>query len=90
MPRVYMSDADRQAAAEQRENEVFSLAIRTAKGRLLRTEDDMRLQAGISKPTYTRLKNPEHVSGASFGLVRALAHIVRLTPQEWLRLGGYD
>lgn len=89
MPKVFLTDESRAAEEERRQNEVFSLALRTARGRLGLYDKELQARTNTSKSFVSNLKRPEHVSLARFGAIRALAHEIRLSADDWLRLGGY-
>ena len=89
MPKVYLLPDERKKAALERQNEVFACALRTAKGRLRRTDDEISKAVGISRASLIRMKHAEHVGSAGFQSVRAVAHEIKMTPDEWLRLGGF-
>ena len=89
MPRVYLSDYERQLAAERRQNDVIALAVRTNKGRNGLTDQELAEQCGRSRCAISRYKRPEGVAVATFENVRRLAHAVKMTPEEWLKAGGF-
>ena len=89
MPKIHLTQASREEAFERECNDVFCLSLRTNYGRTGVYDRDIAASAGIGKATMTRLKKPEDVGRAGFGMIRKLAHLIRMSPDEWLRLGGY-
>ena len=89
MPKVYLTDRSRAEAAEQAQNEVFALALRTARGRTGKTNVVLCASVDISRDCICRLKHADNVGSARFETIRRLAHEMGLSAEEWLRLGGY-
>lgn len=90
MPRVYLSAEARVAAQEARELDKLSELVRTCKGRTRRNDEDTAKEAGMSRNTFSRAKSPEVVGAMSLRAARRLAHAVGCTPEDWLRIGGFD
>ena len=84
-----MTQASREEAFERKCNDVFCLSLRTNYGRTGVYDQDIAASAGIGTATMTRVKMPEDVGRAGLGPIRKLAHLIRMSPDEWLRLGGY-
>ena len=89
MPKVYIGAQARAEATEHKQNEAFTWAVKTAKARIGKTYVEAANTVGISRNTVTRLTREEAVSNAKFGVIRSLAHEVKMTKEEWLRLGGF-
>lgn len=89
MPKVYLTAQARAEAAELRQNEAFTMAVKTVRARTEKTYTDVAEAVGLNRNTITALTKVEAVSKAQFGRVRAVAHAVKMTKEEWLRLGGF-
>lgn len=89
MPRVYIGAQARAEAAEHKQNEAFTWAVKTVKARLGKTYVETANAVGISRNTITHLTKEAAVSKAQFGVIRSIAHEVKMTKEEWLRLGGF-
>ena len=89
MPKVFLSDRDREAERERRQNEVFSLALRTARGRLGIYDKEIQAKANVCRSSLYAMKKAENVGSTQFSSVRRVAHEIRLSADEWLKLGGY-
>lgn len=90
MPAVYLSDADRRKAQEEKDFSRFAELVRTGKGRLERKEYEMAGDAGISSKEFSRLKNADAIGSISLRRARRLAHAVGCTPEDWLKIGGFS
>lgn len=89
MPKVYLTEQSRKAADELARNEIFSVKVRTVYGRTKKTGVAVCAAVNLSASGLYKIKHPEYVSAARFGTIRAVAHEVGLTADEWLRLGGF-
>lgn len=90
MPAVYLSDADRRKAREEKDFSHFAELVRTGKGRLERKEYEMAEAAGISSKEFSRIKHADAIGSISLRRARRIAHAVGCTPEDWLRIGGFD
>lgn len=89
MPKVYLTQSDRDSAREDRDMAVLTLAIKTARGRLDREDRELAKEAGIHHTTFCNLKHPGAVAKTDLRTARRIAHAVGCTPDEWLRIGGF-
>lgn len=90
MPKTYISAQDRVEALDARRNEAFIWALKTAKARLGKSYRATADAVGVSERLLQNLKEPEAVSNARFGSIRAIAHEIGMTREEWLRFGGFE
>lgn len=89
MPKVYLTQAERDTAKEDRELAVLTLAIKTAKGRTDREDRELAKAVGIHPCTLSTLKHPGAIAKTDLLTARRLAHAVGCTADEWLRIGGF-
>lgn len=89
MPKVYLTAQARAEAAELRQNEAFTWAVKTVRARTNQTYTNVADAVGLNRNTVAALTKEEAVSKAQFGRIRAIAHAVKMTKEEWLRLGGF-
>lgn len=89
MPKVYLTAQARAEAAELRQNEAFTMAVKTVRARTNQTYTNVADAVGMDRSTLWKLTQEEFVSKAQFGRIRAVAHVVKMTKEEWLRLGGF-
>lgn len=90
MPKTYITTREREAALEARRNEAFTWALKTVNARLGKSYRATADAVGVSERLLQNLKRPEAVSNAKFGSIRAIAHVIGMTREEWLKLGGFD
>jgi hypothetical protein len=90
MPKTYISTHDRETAERERQNDVFCFALKTTRARLGKTYIDAAANTGVSDRFLRTLKSPQAVSNARFGTIRAVAHEIGMTKNEWLKLGGFE
>lgn len=89
MPKVYLTAQARAEAAELKQNEAFTWAVKTVRARTNQTYTTVAEMVGLNRNTVTALTKEDAVSKAQFGRIRAIAHAVKMTKEEWLRLGGF-
>ena len=90
MPKIRpLTQRGRDAEAELMRNEIFSEKLRTAYGRIKKTDVQITAATNVSQSSLYNIKHPERVSLARFGIIRDVAHEIGLTADEWLRLGGF-
>lgn len=90
MPAVYLSDADRRQAREDKDFARFAELVRTGKGRLERKEYEMAEDAGLTARSFARFKHAENIGSMSLRRARRIAHAVGCTPEDWLKIGGFS
>lgn len=88
MPKVYLRQADREAARESAEIGTLTELIRTSKGRTGKRDQDTAKEAGISAVTFCNYKR-EGVESIGLLTARRIAHAVGCTKEQWLRIGGF-
>ncbi len=89
MPRVYLTQADREAAREANEIGTLTDLIKTAKGRTGRSDQETAEDAGISAVTFCNYKKRGTIASVSLLTARRIAHAVGCTKEQWLRIGGF-
>ncbi|HIS64813.1 MAG TPA: hypothetical protein IAA83_05510 [Candidatus Avoscillospira avistercoris] len=89
MPKVYLTAQARAEAAEMKQNEAFTMAVKTVRARTNQSYATVAETVGMDRSTLWKLTQPEFVGRAQFGRIRAVAHAVKMTKEEWLRLGGF-
>lgn len=90
MPKTYISTREREKAQDIHRNEIFTWALKTVNARLGKSYRATADAVGVSERLLQNLKEPEAVSNARFGSIRAIAHEIGMTKEEWLKLGGFD
>ena len=50
----------------------------------------MAESVGITARAFCRFKQPENIGGMSLRRARRIAHAVGCTPEDWLRIGGFN
>lgn len=90
MPKIKpLTSKSREAEFNLQCNDVFSLAVRTNKGRTGVLDKELAERMEVVTSTLHRLKKPESIDDVSFGTIRKGAHACKMSQEEWLRLGGY-
>lgn len=89
MPKVYLTAQARAEAAEMKQNEAFTMAVKTVRARTRQTYTNVAEAVGMDRSTLWKLTQEECVSKAQFGRIRAVAHAVKMSKEDWLRLGGF-
>ena len=87
MPKILLGEQARAEARTLSQNEALCWAIKTVKARLGTATADA---VGITRKLLYQLTMPEVVSNTRFGIVRAVAHEIGMTREEWLELGGFE
>lgn len=90
MPKVLLGEQARAEARTLSQNEALCWAIKTVKARLGKTYTATADAVGITRKLLYQLTMPEVVSNTRFGIVRAVAHEIGMTREEWLKLGGFE
>lgn len=88
MPRVRPLTAElRQQEQEKKSNEVLARALRRHRADTRIPDKELAKALGVGTTSLCRWKNdPSHMTLEN---ARRLAHKCKMTPDEWLALGGY-
>lgn len=88
MPKVYLTEKDRRAAGIRRQNEVLARALRIYSAEDGQPDEKLAAQIGVSLSTLYRMKDPDNL-GRYANMLRAVAHTIHLSREDWLKFGGY-
>ena len=90
MPAVYLSDDARRQAREDKDFARFAELVRTGPGRLEVKCQELAEAAGMSQSSFTRFRHRDRIGSMSLRNARRVAHAIGCTPEDWLRIGGFD
>lgn len=89
MPVTYLTSSDRLRAEERRCNEALSKAIRLFRGLTRKPDLALAEAVGIGRTTLSRYKDPDAVGNVTLNTARRIAKETKMSPEDWLKVGGY-
>lgn len=89
MPVTYLSTADRLQAEERRCNDALARAVRLFKGLACKPDNVLADAIGVGRATLSRYKHPDVIGNITLNTARKIARETKMSPDEWLKVGGF-